>query len=370
MNIVIVNETSMLGGAETMALELANALGGIQGNEVSFVASDGVLLTRLDHNIKFYKIPLYTPLRIPQILMAFRRIFKEIKPDILHAQGATVGILASIAVRTISSRTKIVITHHSSIFRRTPAFVANFMFKAFFDAYIAISKVKYENFIQSGIAKDRIVLIPNFVDREKFFIKAKAIDPNVLRSQLDLTLTDKVIVTAGRLLQAKGMRTFINTLAQAAAQVPDIQFKGIILGEGPDRVHLEKMIADLKAPNLKVMLLGFQDNIGPFLKLGDVFLYPTAWKEVLPMILIEAITLGVPVVCSDIPGNNDIVQDSLNGFLVDTKQADYVTPLLRLLRDKELASDFSHKGTQRAMDLYDKTKVVGNIFQFYKTLKG
>ena len=365
---MIVNETFNLGGAETMALELANALVGIQGNEVFFVASDGVLLSRLDHKIKFYQIPRYVPSRIPQILMAFRRIFKAVKPDIVHAQGATVGVLASIAVRTVSSRIKVVITHHSAEFTRIPTFLADLMFKSFFDAFIAISKTRYEKFIQSGIASNKVVLIPNFINREKFFLKVNDIDLDDLRSKLGITLTDKVVVGAGRLIEEKGMRTFINTLGQVALQAPDMQIRGIILGDGPDRAHLGKMISELKVPNLRIMLLGFKDNIGAYLKLADVFLFPTMFKEVLPMILIEAITLGVPVVCSDIAGNNDIIQDSFNGFLVNTEKADYVTPLLRLLRDKALAMNFSFNGNEKAMELYDKNKVVGNIFQFYKTL--
>ena len=69
MKIMIVNETSDLGGAETMAVELANALALISGNQVSFVSAPGVLVDRLDKAIKFFSIPRYQPSKIFRIFL-------------------------------------------------------------------------------------------------------------------------------------------------------------------------------------------------------------------------------------------------------------------------------------------------------------
>ena len=84
------------------------------------------------------------------------------------------------------------------------------------------------------------------------------------------------------------------------------------------------------------------------------------------MCLIEALAMGAPVVCSDIPGNRDIVEDGINGYLVDVGGKAYAEPLLRLLADRELAGRFSAQGIAKAQREYEKDKVVADILAVYR----
>lgn len=368
MNIIIINETSDLGGAETMAIELANALSHVPGCQVSFVSARGMLIDRLDNGIRFIPISRYRLVNIFTLFFELRSIFKKNRFDIIHAQGATVGIIAGIAVRIFSPKTKVLITHHSSAFSRVPCFIANFLFKTIADKLIAISKARYNSFMSVGFSNKEVVLIPNFVDREHLFSQADPESITKLRDSLGVLENEKIIVGAGRLLSDKRFDIFIKTLIDCSRQAPDIQIFGLILGDGPERKHLQDLVDRLTIPNLKLKLLGFQPNVATYFKMADIFLFTSEHEEVLPMCLIEATSLGTPIVCSDIPGNRDIVENEFNGFLVEPKRMNYSCFVLKLLRDSVLAKRFSANGSRKAQDAYDKDRVVADIVHLYGSI--
>lgn len=368
MRVLVVNETFNLGGAETMALELANALSAIPGNQVVFASADGILLNRLERGIRYFPITHYKHLNIFRLYFEFKRIVQELKPDVIHPQGATIGIIAGIVARICSPRTKVVITHHSSGFTRVPVGLANFLFKSFADACIAISKAKYDSFIQNGFRKEKIFLIPNFINQA--YLLSQATDKNVsaLKDSIGVLPGERIVVGAGRLIAGKRFDIFIRTLAECVQQDSKIKILGIILGDGPERKYLQEMIDQMNFPNLRVKLLGFQSNVAVYFRMADVFLFPSEHPEVLPMCLIEATALGVPVVCSNIPGNNDIIENAFNGFLVDIKKKDYSTFILHLLQDEAIRKRFAVNGVAKAEKFYDKDKVVADISAVYKSL--
>lgn len=368
MNILIVNETSDLGGAETMAIELANALSVIPGNQVAFASAVGILTERLESRILFFPISRYSSANIFKLFLEFRSIFREMRFDVIHSQGATIGIIAGIAARAFSPKTKVVITHHSAGFTRIPTCMANFLLKAVVDMSIAISKVRYNSFIRAGFNKKKVILISNFVDKERLSSQADTENIKVLKNSLSVIPNEKLIVGVGRLIFDKRFDVFIDVLVDCAQQAHDIKILGVILGDGPEYQHLQDMASRIELPNLKVKLVGFQENVAAYLKMADILLSTSEHREVLPMCLIEAISLGTPIVCSDIPGNNDIVENSLNGFLVNIKKKNYSAFMLRILNDDTLAKKFSLNGIEKSKRLYDKNKVVSDIFMVYKFL--
>jgi glycosyltransferase involved in cell wall biosynthesis len=368
MRIIVVNETSDLGGAETMAVELANALSAFSTNEIAFASAPGIMQKRLDDKIQFFPIARYNLWNICRLFSQFGSIFKKNHFGIMHSQGATIGIIAGITARLFSPQTKVFITHHSSTFTRIPSCIANLLFETIADMLIAISKAKYNSYIRSGFSKEKIALIPNFVDRGRLLSQASPENVAKLKVSLGILDDEKVIVGVGRLLRGKRFDIFIQTLVDCVLQAPDIKIYAIIIGDGPERANLQGMINCQNLSNLRIKLLGYQRNVAAYLKISDIFLF-TSEEEVLPMCLIEATSLGVPIVCSDIPGNSDIVKSEFNGFLVDLKKKDYSIFVLRLLRDDALAKRISFNGIEKAKNEFDKDKVVEDIVGLYKNTR-
>ncbi len=367
MRIIIVNETSDLGGAESMATELANAICAIPENQVAFASAPGVMQKRLEDKIQFFPISRYNHWNIFKLFLEFASIFRKNRFEIMHSQGATVAIIAGIAAKVFSPKTKIVITHHSSAFSRVPSGIAIFLFKAIGDTFISISKAKYDSFMRAGFNRKKVALIPNFVNKERLFYQASAENVKKLKDFLKVMPEEKVIVGIGRLLPGKRFNIFIKSLIDCAKQAPEIKIFGIIVGDGPERELLQRMIDRQNLPNLRFKMEGFQDNVAAYLKIAEIFLFTTE-QEVLPMCLIEATSLGVPVVCSDIAGNNDIIENAVNGFLVDRNEDNYSDYILRILRDESLAKNFSANGIEKGKKSYDKNKIAADIFSVYKSL--
>lgn len=368
MKILVVDETAALGGAQAMALELVNALSQIAGNQVGFVSAPGVLSGRLNEEVRFYPISAYRPSRILRVFRELRAILREARPDVIHAQGATVGIIAGCAAWFSSPATRVVITHHSVGFTRVPARIASAALRSFAHALIAISQAKYTSLVRDGFPSEKVFLIPNFVDRKRLLGVATAADVEALRQHTGVLPGERVIVGAGRLIPGKRFDLFVKTLEECARRDGSVRILGLVLGDGPERVRLQSLAEGVASDNLRIRFVGYQNNVAAYLRMADVFLFPSEWREVLPMCLIEAIAMGVPVVCSDIPGNRDIVNDGVNGFLVDIGGKAYAEPLQRLLADRELARKLSTQGEEKALREYEKDKVVKDILAVYRSL--
>ena len=83
------------------------------------------------------------------------------------------------------------------------------------------------------------------------------------------------------------------------------------------------------------------------------------------MALIEASSCGIPIVCSDIVGNNDVVCNSLNGFLVSGDNFEYSKTINKILADSDLQKYMSKQGLKISKNKFDKNLVVNGIIQLY-----
>lgn len=118
-------------------------------------------------------------------------------------------------------------------------------------------------------------------------------------------------ISIGRLDPQKDHTTLIKAVHALIPQYPNIRLT--IYGEGPLRPQLEQMIKDLKLTE-HVSLPGLTNNIPAALLRSDLFIFPSLF-EGFPNALCEAMTHGLPVIASHIPGNTDVVQNNQNGRL-------------------------------------------------------
>ncbi|TMS40332.1 MAG: glycosyltransferase [Methanobacterium sp.] len=129
------------------------------------------------------------------------------------------------------------------------------------------------------------------------------IQENIKLSQVELVPEYKDLfkeehfnfINIGRLTRQKGQWFMIRSFKQVFERYPHARL--FILGDGPLKEDLEDLITKLDLNN-HVFFLGEQDNVFPFLKNGDCFLFPSLW-EGLPLVLIEALSMDIPIISSD-----------------------------------------------------------------------
>lgn len=168
----------------------------------------------------------------------------------------------------------------------------------------------------------RVEYVPGVgVDLKKFSVDG--LDCSAVRRQLGVP-EDKVwVMCVGELIPRKDHETLI----RAAAQVPELYVT--IAGRGGLQTELEQLAQELGAAN-RVKLLGFRSDVAQLSGACDLFAFPSL-QEGLPVAVMEAMALGKSVVCTDVRGNHDLIDEGEGGFLLPVKDAEGFAKRLRQL---------------------------------------
>jgi glycosyltransferase involved in cell wall biosynthesis len=174
------------------------------------------------------------------------------------------------------------------------------------------------------------------------------------------TAADRVVVVAvSRLVRDKGYPE----LAAAMRELPEVELW--VVGERLISDRGDDMAALLRGSGLgaRLRMLGYRDDVAAVMAAADIFVLPS-YFEAMPMTVIEAMLVGLPVVASDVGGPREQIVADVTGLLVPPRQ---VTPLVEALA--RLAADAGPReamglaGRERAMALYDEAKVVARTVE-------
>lgn len=287
------------GGAEKVGVNLANAFGE-EGREVDLVAispvgqyrelvSPAVSIVDLNASRGRYSIiPLRQYLRAarPTVLLSVLR-----RPNI-YAAVASLGIrglalyfreaspLLDLRGGGLVARSMPVLMRHA--YRRASGIIAN-------------SPATRDDLVRYGVCDaERITVLPNPVLPREHAPLSSEEPPHPWLRDPDL----KVVLSVGGLRREKNQRLLIDTFAGVAADEPSARL--VILGEGPERKRLEERVRTWRLDG-RVVLHPVVSNPYPFYAGAAVFVLTSSW-EGFGNVLVEALSAGIPVVCSDCPG--------------------------------------------------------------------
>ncbi|MCB9659676.1 MAG: CDP-glycerol glycerophosphotransferase family protein [Sandaracinaceae bacterium] len=148
---------------------------------------------------------------------------------------------------------------------------------------------------------------------------------------------DFVFLAIGRLSPEKGHERLIHAFSRILSTHPNARL--LILGEGPSRGVLEDLVKGLGLSE-RVALPGLRPNPFPFLRRADLFVLPSH-HEGQGLVLLEAMVLGVPIVCTDFPPAHDVLGDSY-GEIVENSEEGLVRGMTNALEGRARAGDFDH----------------------------
>ena len=146
--------------------------------------------------------------------------------------------------------------------------------------------------------------------------------------------------------------------------MPKLEF--ILIGDGPLMPEISNLITKLKIEN--VFLLGQKDNIFKFLYEADIYL-STSFYEGLPISILEAMSVGIPIVASNVIGNCDTIENGKSGFLYDLKNIDMaVNYLQKLANNKKLREEFGDSAYKRQRNIFSKNNMIIQYLDLYKNI--
>lgn len=167
-------------------------------------------------------------------------------------------------------------------------------------------------------------------DSDRFEKNGKSVLIKVNKGSIetvDFNDVDFKIVSVGRLSPEKGFDLLINAVANLVSKYPNVKL--YIMGEGPLKSTLQKLITKLKMEN-NIFLLGQRNNPFYIMKQSDLFAL-TSHYEGQSMVLLEALTLGINVLASDIVANRYVLEDGKYGALVKNKVEDIAEGIERFI---------------------------------------
>lgn len=200
----------------------------------------------------------------------------------------------------------------------------------------ALTKIEKERYVQLGVSKKRIKIIPNWVDLKKF--KRRKVDKGKILEKYNLKKM-KTLLYVGRVHESKGLQYVIDA-------IKDIDVNLIIIGRGTvfgeelmhkiNKLGLSKRVKLLGTVNDKKLLEAYA--------LADVFVLFSEW-EGFGIVALEAMASGLPVVASDRGALPSLITNKKNGLIVEFPNVKELETQIRLIiKDKELTDDIKKNG--------------------------
>lgn len=181
--------------------------------------------------------------------------------------------------------------------------------------------------------------------------------PNMLYEipKCNSKLDKKNIITISRLDYGKKNDDIIKSFSK----IKESNWKLYIIGDGKEFNNLKKLINDLNLKN-KVILTGYKnkEEINKYMLDSSLFLMASI-TEGLPMVLLEAMSYGIPCIAYDVPsGVNDIIEDGRNGYIIKNRnEIEYIKRIEEVINDSKLRNDLGTNAKEKAKE-FSKEKIV------------
>ena len=200
---------------------------------------------------------------------------------------------------------------------------------------------------------------PTGIEYERFQA-VKPADVEALRKKLRLS-NEKVFISVARLSNEKNIDFMIEAIDRLR-QESDVPFRFLMIGDGHQRDRLQKKIDSLELGSHFTLVGAVQpEEMALWYNLGDAFLFASK-SETQGMVILEAMSAGLPVVAVRSSGIEDVVRDGLNGYKTPENQARWIEKAQRLLEDDKLRTELSDKARAFAEDY--------SIEQFARDVRG
>ena len=325
----------------------------------------------ISEHFKVYHLP------VPRSIYAIRDIMKAYKImkklcdknnyEIVHCHSPIGGMIARFACRKSRGKsTKVIYTAHGfHFFKGAPIksllifYTAERIAANFTDVLITMNKEDYENAQKFNVKKIEYIHGVG-IDVKK--ISNVLINKKRKRDEFHLTADDFVLFSAGQLSKRKNHEVVIKALAE----IKNKNVKLLISGLGELENHLKKLIFKLGLED-RVILAGYRKDVIELLHAVDCFAF-SSFQEGLPVALMEAMAAGLPIVCSNIRGNVDLIENGVNGYLVDPKDSvGFARYIEKIISDKTLRFKMGQRNSEASLK-YDKAVIRKEMGKIYRDI--
>lgn len=328
-----------------------------------------------DENERLKEIEIVKhPINIERSPLSLKNItaYKQLKKimitgnfDAVHCHSPMGGVLARIAARNVGISNVIYTAHGFHFYKGAP--IKNWLFyypvelllSKFTDFIITINKEDYA--IAKKFFSKTVDYVPGIgVDIKKF--EPTTVDNQLKRKEWGISEDTVVLLSIGEMIERKNYKTSLNAIAKMKYE----NYIYLICGAGPLEDELKNLAKSLGISD-KVKFLGFRNDIVEICKASDIFVFPS-YQEGLPVSVMESMAAGLPIVCSAVRGNNDLVEEGIGGFLaLPDNVLEFTKNIEKLLENKELRIEMGKYNKSRVKD-FGEGKVQKKMREIYRSI--
>jgi glycosyltransferase involved in cell wall biosynthesis len=234
-----------------------------------------------------------------------------------------------------------------------------------------------------AVGKNKIIIFQNTADRD-LFLDRHLISPNQNTAIVDGSgvslknypyrvnenCTKRIVfVLVARLIREKGVDLYMEAAETLKATFPEAEFH--IIGQPdlmPSAIKLEKL-QDFHKRDI-IVYHGAQENVPDLLYKSDVFVLPTYYREGIPRSILEALSIGMPIITTDTPGCRKTIVDGKNGYLIAPKDVSTLTDAMqKLLKHPEQIKPMGIASRVLATEKFDVTIINGKLLQLLGSIE-
>jgi glycosyltransferase involved in cell wall biosynthesis len=359
-------------GLATRGYETTLGAGSLGRGErsMAFVAEELAVEVAAVPHLRPELSPIDDPLSVAEIL----RLIREVRPHILHTHTAKAGAVGRAAAQMAGAARPPVIVHtfHGHVLRgyfdssRTAVFreVERTLARST-TRLIAVSPEVRDELVELGVAPtEKFSVIRLGIDLDSRIVAGES-DGADLRRLFGVPPDSFVVGWIGRM-------TGIKHLPDALAAFALLRERGVdaklcLVGDGPDRELVEQRAHELGIAR-HILFVGYQQDVAPYYALFDALLLPSG-NEGTPVVAIESLAAGTPVVATAVGGVPDVVESGTDGFLTSVGDIDALAAALeRLARNPELRTEMGRAGRARTLPRYRVERLVDDVDALYRVL--
>ena len=370
----MLQDTSNYAGTEAHILTLSDALSSLDDVDVDLLVPLGSELEKRSQSVSVRCHVCGSS--IMAFFFSTIVLVRRVRPDIIHAHNGRMALIAVLAAKILGC--KVVASQHflepahvsstgplGKLKRALHQWVGGQL-----DYRICVSQAALTSMQKrrDTIAKNDsdYSVIYNGIDIRKIRLSVTKTRLEV-RSELGIPSSSKLIMCAARLEPEKS----IDTLLDAFKIVTDAGISAylIITGDGSLQVPLQQRIIDLDLSHL-VNLAGFRQDVHSIMQASDAFVLPAA-NEPFGLVLLEAMSLGVPTLAAQSGGPLEIIDDGSNGYLfMPNDAASLAEHIVRVLNEPVQARIVSDLGQESVCEKFSSGAMASATIRAYSATLG
>ncbi|WP_025663558.1 glycosyltransferase family 4 protein [Aquimarina megaterium] len=319
-----------------------------------------------------------TPIKDLKAVYRLYKVFKKEKPQIVHSHTPKAGTLSMLAAKLAG------VPHRLHTIAGLPLLEATGAKRVLLDTvekatYTCATKI-YPN--SSGL--NDIIIANKYTSSKKLKVIANGssngidtsfFDPGLYTKEENLKLseslgiksTDTVIIYVGRLVKDKGIHELIDAFKKLNTASATVK----LLLVGTYEKDLDPLSPDTEEEintNPNIITVGWQNDVRPYFAISDILAFPS-YREGFPNVVMQAASMGLASIVTDINGCNEIITEGINGKIIPVKDAEQLFQNLKMLvEDKTQRDTLAGNARESITSRYERKVVWEALLEEYRTL--